>query len=341
MAGRAGRSRLAGSSLAFSGFRRSPQGPARSSGYELSRVLARAALWSVLRELLRSGLVAVLCSSRRPASAGLRAAGCSGAGGGPDRERRVLTASETSIPPLGTHRPGCTRGAGSIGPKRGRLGVARWPWADDGGSHVGRGGRGSSPARAKDGQEAERGPRPERRGRPLEPSAPASRRLSSRPCRPACRGGGSTSPQHALRVSAQQDRQIERTERTEDRKGRDRRRGSLCVFVGHGPAPWIQAERRGRPSGRGYKRTRRCRRTVRSVRGQRETCKRRCRVGPGGGDPPPYCLPEGIRLRRRWGQGAAHASSIDVRENMSRVHSGRRLRQMVDGPALRRGRAIS
>jgi hypothetical protein len=104
---------------------------------------------------------------------------------------------------------------------------------------------------------------------------------------------------------------------------------------------WIQAERRGRPSGRGYKRTRRCRRTVRSVRGQRETCKRRCRVGPGGGDPPPYCLPEGIRLRRRWGQGAAHASSIDVRENMSRVHWGRRLRQMVDGPALRRGRAIS
>src|SRR5687767_3695732 len=101
----------------------------------------------------------------------------------------------------------------------------------------GEGGRGSSPARERDGQEAERGRPAERRGRPLEPSAPASKRLPSRPCRPACLGGGSTSPQHALRISAQQDRQIERTERTEDRKGRDRRRGSLCVFVGHGPAP--------------------------------------------------------------------------------------------------------
>jgi hypothetical protein len=43
-----------------------------------------------------------------------------------------------------------------------------------------------------------------------------------------------------LGTSAQQDRQIESAERAEDRKGRagSRCEGMLCVFVGHGPAPF-------------------------------------------------------------------------------------------------------
>ena len=201
-------------------------------------------------------------------------------------------------------------------------------------SGAGEGRRGKQPSAAT---ARWRGPLP-------EPFPLACNRLSSLARPHVLTGSRILLAGNARRPSAQQDREIERTERAEDRKGRDsRREGSLCVFVGHGPAPFLGSSRSGGVVrlDDGCKRTRRCRRTVRSVRGQRETCKRRCRVGPGGGDPPPYCLPEGIRLRRRRGQGAAHGSSIAHRENMSRVHSGRRLRQMVDGPPLRRGRAMS
>ena len=114
-----------------------------------------------------------------------------------------------------------------------------------------------------------------------------------------------------LDTSAQQDRQIERAERAEDRKRRAgcRCEGMLCVFVGHGPAPF-QVGSAGCPAGRGCKRTRRRRRTVRSVRKRRDMQGAPLRE-PWQRRSPACCLPEGIRLRRRCGQGVDHALSIE------------------------------